>query len=124
MPAKYPPLYDPLPMNDRSPITGNFPFYKYAAKHNIWEFIPMDQGGRLVHLQLIGSEKDERIVAKVRRKSFFSPWGNPIQWDALESTQERVDSRTDCRLPCETKKRFCRVLYRPLCRPASAESLN
>jgi hypothetical protein len=67
--------------------TGFFPFYEYAARFNIWEYLPMDQGGRLVHLQLIGTEKDDDITQTLRKKSFFKPWGNPIRWDALESTQ-------------------------------------
>jgi hypothetical protein len=72
----------------RQPHTvGSFPFYEYAARYDIWEYLPMDQGGRLVQLQLIGSEKDEDITRALRGKAFFKPWGNPIRWDALESTQ-------------------------------------
>lgn len=67
--------------------TGNFPFYAYAKQYDIWEFIPMDQGGRLIQLQLIGSEKDQDIITAIRRPGFFAAWGNPIQWEALEKTQ-------------------------------------
>jgi len=67
--------------------TGVFPFYKYAKKYDAWEFIPMDQGGRLVQLEVIGSELDVDIVQAIRNPAFFKLWGNPIQWDALEKTQ-------------------------------------
>ena len=53
----------------------------------MWEFHPMDQGGRLVQLQLVGSEKDVDTVTALRRPDFFSPWGDPIQWDRLETTE-------------------------------------
>lgn len=33
--------------------TGNFPFYSYAKQYDIWNFTPLDQGGRLIQLQLI-----------------------------------------------------------------------
>ncbi len=38
-------------------------------------------------MQLVGSEKDADIVAVMQRLDFFAPWGDPIQWDRLESTE-------------------------------------
>ncbi len=67
--------------------TGIFPFERFLKQYNVWEFHPMDQGGRLVHLQLIGPETDAAIVAAVRRPGFFAPWGDPIQWNRLETTE-------------------------------------
>ena len=67
--------------------TGVFPFERYLREYDVWEFHPLDQGGRLVQLQLIGSEKDADIVAALRRPDFFAPWGEPIQWDRLESAE-------------------------------------
>ena len=67
--------------------TGIFPFYKYARKYDAWEFTPMDQGGRLVQLEVVGSETDIEIVKAIRNPDFFQAWGSPIQWDALEKTQ-------------------------------------
>src|SRR5690606_18917262 len=57
------------------------------ARYDIWAFTPMDQGGRLVQLQAIGSERDEEIVAAIGAPDFFAPWGNPIRWDSLESSE-------------------------------------
>lgn len=67
--------------------TGVFPFDRYLKEYDVWEFHPLDQGGRLVHLQLIGSEKDIDIIAAVRRPGFFAPWGEPIRWDRLETAE-------------------------------------
>lgn len=69
------------------PATGVFPFYSYAARYQMWEFTPLDQGGRLVQLQVIGSERDDDIVKAIRAPGFFSPWGDPIRWDSLEKTE-------------------------------------
>ena len=67
--------------------TGVFPFFDYAKRYDVWNFIPMDQGGRLVQLELIGSERDQDIIKAIRRPGFFAPWGEPIRWDSLEKTQ-------------------------------------
>src|SRR5689334_24772521 len=67
--------------------TGNFPFYSYAKQYDIWNFTPLDQGGRLIQLQLIGSERDEDVIKAIRAPGFFAPWGEPIQWDSLEKTE-------------------------------------
>jgi Heparinase II/III N-terminus/Heparinase II/III-like protein len=67
--------------------TGNFPFYSYAKQYDIWNFTPLDQGGRQIQLQLIGSERDADIIKAVRSPGFFAPWGNPIRWDVLEKTE-------------------------------------
>ncbi len=69
------------------PRTGVFPFYPYIARYAMWEFTPLDQGGRFVQLQTIGSERDEDIARAVRRPGFFAPWGDPIRWDSLEKTE-------------------------------------
>ena len=67
--------------------TGVFPFYKYAARYDVWKFIPMDQGGRLIQLQVIGSERDADVIKAIRSPGFFAPWGDPIRWDSLEKTE-------------------------------------
>ena len=67
--------------------TGVFPFYEYAAHYDVWNYIPMDQGGRLIQLQVIGSERDVDMIKAIRSPGFFTPWGNPIRWDSLEKTE-------------------------------------
>ena len=60
---------------------GVFPFDRLLKEYDVWEFHPLDQGGRLVQLQLIGSEKDVDMVAAFQRPDFLSPWGDPVQYD-------------------------------------------
>ena len=67
--------------------TGVFPFYEYATHYDVWNYIPMDQGGRLIQLQVIGSERDADMIKAFRSPGFFTPWGNPIRWDSLEKTE-------------------------------------
>src|SRR5215831_17930822 len=67
--------------------TGNFPFYAYAKQYDIWNFTPLDQGGRLIQLQLINSERDADVIKAIRSPQFFTPWGDPIRWDSLEKTE-------------------------------------
>jgi len=67
--------------------TGNFPFYSYVKQYDIWNFTPLDQGGRLIQLQLIGSERDDAVVKAIRAPGFFAPWGDPTRWDSLEKTE-------------------------------------
>lgn len=67
--------------------TGNFPFYEYASRYDIWNYLPMDQGGRLIQLKMIGSERDMDIIKAIRSPGFFAPWGDPIGWDSLEKTE-------------------------------------
>lgn len=77
-------------MKKRAPAQtkeGIFPFYRYTARYDIWDYIPMDQGGRFVQLQIIGSENDLPIIATVTRPGFFDPWGQPVVWDSLEETE-------------------------------------
>lgn len=59
----------------------------FLERYDVWKFLPMDQGGRLVQLALIGSERDAEVVAAVRRPGFFSQWGPPGVWDALEDIE-------------------------------------
>jgi len=66
---------------------GVFPFYPYAARFDIWNFTPLDQGGRHIQLQVIGSERDADVIKAIRSPGFFAPWGEPIRWDSLEKTE-------------------------------------
>jgi hypothetical protein len=67
--------------------TGDFPFYSYAKQYDIWNFTPLDQGGRLIQLQLINSERDADVIKAIRSPQFFAPWGDPIRWDSLEKME-------------------------------------
>ena len=57
-----------------------FPFFKYADKYNIGDYIPKDQGGKFVHEQLINSEDDKIITEAIRGGLIEKEFGNPIDW--------------------------------------------
>ena len=64
-----------------------FPFFSYAGKYNIGEYMPKDQGGKFIQQQLIGSEKDEVIVEALRNGLLQKILGDPINWATLEKTE-------------------------------------
>ena len=70
---------------------GVFPFYPYAARYDIWNFTPLDQGGRLIQLQLIGSERDVDVVKAIRSPGFFAPGAIPSG-----GTRSKNRSRKEC----------------------------
>lgn len=49
----------------------DLPAARFLQRYEFWEYFPMDQGGRFVQLQLVGSEKDADMVAAARRRDFF-----------------------------------------------------
>ncbi|MCG9972146.1 alginate lyase family protein [Christiangramia crocea] len=68
-------------------IKKQFPFIKYLKKYNIGELIPKDQGGKLVHMELLKTEVDEEIVAKINKGLIEEEYGVNIGWDVYEDTQ-------------------------------------
>lgn len=63
-----------------------FPFLKYIEPFNIGEFIPKDQGGMFVQMELLGTEEDAAIVQKIKGGLLERIYGDPIEWGALEKT--------------------------------------
>ena len=64
-----------------------FPFFKYLKEYNIGDFIPKDQGGKFIQMELIKSESDEAIVEKIRGGLLEEIYGNPVNWGILEKTE-------------------------------------
>ncbi len=66
---------------------GVFPFFKFVEDFNFGEFIPKDQGGKFVQMELIGSEKDE-IIAKILKDGLVEKnLGSPPDWSIFEKTE-------------------------------------
>lgn len=66
---------------------NSFPFYTYLKKFNIGELIPKDQGGKLVHMELLGTENDQEIVDLITNGLIEEEYGVKIGWDIYEATQ-------------------------------------
>ena len=66
---------------------NRFPFYKYLKKFQIGEIIPKDQGGKFVHMELLGTENDQEIVDLISNGLLEEVYGVKIGWDIYEETQ-------------------------------------
>lgn len=66
-----------------------FPFYEYLKKYEALEYFPLDQGGRLVQLELVKSERDLEIINFIRSGNLERLWGNPVVWEHYENTVPR-----------------------------------
>lgn len=62
-----------------------FPFFKYAGKYNFGEYIPKDQGGMFIQMELLKTEVDEQIVEKIRKGLLEKVYGSPIDWNRFET---------------------------------------
>jgi hypothetical protein len=67
--------------NPTSPV---FPFYKFVKEYNFGDYIPKDQGGKFIQMQLLKSEEDSLIVKEIRERLLERIYGDPVGWDAFE----------------------------------------
>lgn len=73
--------------SDIDDIKQRFPFYQYALKYNFGDFMPKDQGGKFVQVEVLGTEDDIQIVQKIRNGALQAVYGNPIGWEKYEKTE-------------------------------------
>lgn len=73
--------------SDIDGIKQRFPFYQYALKYNFGDFMPKDQGGKFVQVEVLGTEDDIQIVQKIRNGALQAVYGNPIGWEKYEKTE-------------------------------------
>jgi len=66
---------------------GIFPFLSYIKDYNFGEYIPKDQGGKFVQMELIGTEEDKKIVEIVKDGLIEKNMGNPPDWSIFEKTE-------------------------------------
>ncbi|MGD8780810.1 MAG: heparinase II/III family protein [Ignavibacteria bacterium] len=66
---------------------GVFPFYEYINDYNFGEYIPKDQGGKFVQMELIGTEEDKKIAEIVKSGLIEKNLGNPPDWSIFEKTE-------------------------------------
>lgn len=64
-----------------------FPFFRYMSAYNFGDFLPKDQGGKFIQMQLINSEDDYVIVEAIRNGLLKKVYGDPIGWGKLEKTE-------------------------------------
>lgn len=66
---------------------GNFPFYSFINEYSFGEFIPKDQGGKFIQMELLGTEKDEEIVELINKEFIDNHLGVPNDWGIFEKTE-------------------------------------
>ena len=74
-------------LQDSSLKEGNFPFYKYVNEFHFGQFIPKDQGGKFIQMELLGTE-DDREITKIITNEFIDKYlGSPNDWGIFEKTE-------------------------------------
>jgi len=66
---------------------GTFPFFEYLGKYNIGDYIPKDQGGKFIQMELLKTEEDRLIVERIRNGLLEKVYGNPIDWTLYETNE-------------------------------------
>lgn len=79
-------IFEMLPKID-SMQEGQFPFYKYIHTYNFGDFIPKDQGGKFIQMELLGTEDDHRIVNFIKNGLIEKNMGTPPDWAIFESSE-------------------------------------
>lgn len=66
---------------------GVFPFYKFVKQFSFGEFIPKDQGGKFVQMEILGTEEDETITKIINQEFINKYLGVPNDWSVFEKTE-------------------------------------
>lgn len=74
-------------LQDSSLKEGNFPFYKYVNDFHFGQFIPKDQGGKFIQMELLGTEDDGEITKIINNEFIFKHLGSPNDWSIFEKTE-------------------------------------
>jgi len=64
-----------------------FPFFKYVKAYHFGDYLPKDQGGKFIQMELFNSEDDHIIVESIRNGILQKVYGDPIEWGKLEKTE-------------------------------------
>jgi hypothetical protein len=66
---------------------GNFPFYDIPGKYNIGDYLPKDQGGKFVQVEILQTEVDSVIVSMIKNRILENIYDNPIDWIKYEKSE-------------------------------------
>lgn len=64
-----------------------FPFYKYVHQYNFGDYMPKDQGGKFIQMEILNTEDDALIVEKIRTGVLENTYDSPINWTKFEKTE-------------------------------------
>lgn len=66
---------------------GNFPFFDILKQYNIGDYLPKDQGGKFVQVEILQTEEDSLIVKKIQEGVLENTYDNPINWIKYENSE-------------------------------------
>ncbi len=66
---------------------GSFPFYTFMKDFQIGEYLPKDQGGKFIQMEILNTEQDDLIVKKIQDGVLQSIYGSPIDWLKFEKNE-------------------------------------
>ncbi len=75
------------PAGARRSANPVFPFMKYMGQYNFGDYIPKDQGGKFIQMELLGTEDDAEITRLIRGGVLRKVYGDPIGWGRYEQTE-------------------------------------
>ena len=67
--------------------TGTFPFIHYLRQYDVGDYIPKDQGGKFVQMEILNTEEDALIVEKIKNGILQQVYGDPIDWIRFEKLE-------------------------------------
>lgn len=76
-----------MPTKNINQTEGDFPFFQFVNTYSIGEYIPKDQGGKFIQMEILNTEKDEIITQKIREGILKDVYNNPIDWVKFETSE-------------------------------------
>ena len=67
--------------------TGTFPFTHYLRQYDVGDYIPKDQGGKFIQMEILNTEEDALIVEKIQNGILQQVYGDPIDWVRFEKLE-------------------------------------
>lgn len=82
--GSFPSLFSSSQGNGTIPV---FPFFRFASKYSIGEYLPKDQGGKFIQMALLKTEEDREITELIRNGILESVYRSPLEWSRFEKTE-------------------------------------
>jgi hypothetical protein len=82
--GSFPSLFSSSQGNGTIPV---FPFFRFASKYSIGEYLPKDQGGKFIQMAILKTEDDRQITELIRNGMLETTYDNPVGWSRFEKTE-------------------------------------
>lgn len=65
---------------------ARFPFLPSVRRYAVGDYLPKDQGGKFIQMEVFGTEDDAAIVRQIGAGRLQAVYGSPLGWSAFERT--------------------------------------